>query len=198
MFWSLLIFVLVSFAVGIGCQIAVLVSSRGKIYSDVEKIPHRKVGLLLGAPPKGRSGHPNQFFYRRIDAAVKLYQAGKIDCFILSGDKHGDDYDEPQAMRSELLYRGLPDSVLILDGEGYRTINSVVRAKETFKVDTLTIISQQFHNERSIFLAKHLGVDAIAYDADNTSSHKWKLIMIVREFFARIKAFTEVIIVRDS
>ena len=192
MLWFVVAIVLVGVAIVIGCQITVTNSAKGRLYDDVDKIPHREVGLLLGTTPKGRTGRPNQFFHRRIDAAVALYEAGKIDRFIISGAKYDTLYDEPEAMRAELLRCGVPDSILTLDGEGFRTINSVVRTKEMFGVDSLTIISQQFHNERTLFLAKHLGVDAVAYNAANTSSRKWKLLMIGRECFARVKAVFEV------
>ena len=193
LFWIFVSLVFVGLAVVAGCHIAVFHAAKGRLYSNVEQIPHREVGLLLGTNPKGRTGRTNQFFVRRIDAAEALYKAGKVDRFIISGARHDEYYDEPEAMRQELLSRGIPDSVIVLDGEGFRTINSVVRAKETFGVDTLTIISQQFHNERTLFLAKHLGVDAIAYNAANTMSRRWKYQMICREFFARVKADFEVV-----
>ena len=193
MFWIIIILVLVVLSVIIGCQIAVLTAAKGRLYADADKIPYREVGLLLGTNPKGRTGRPNQFFVRRIDAAVALYEAGKIDRIIISGARHDEDYDEPEAMRAELLRRGIPDSILVLDREGFRTINSVVRAKEVFKLDSFTIISQQFHNERTLFLTKHMGVDAIAYNAANTQSRRWKYLMILRECLARVKSVIEVI-----
>lgn len=177
----------------IGCQFVVLNATKGRLYADVNEIPHREVGLLLGTNPIGRTGRPNQFFLRRIDAAVAMYEAGKIDRFIISGAKRDESYDEPEAMKGELLRCGVPDSIIVLDGEGFRTINSVVRAKEVFKVDSITIISQQFHNERTLFLAKHMGVDAIAYNAANTQSRRWKYMMVLRECLARVKAVIEVI-----
>lgn len=191
--WTIIATVLTVLIVIIGCQIAVLNAAKGRLYADADKIPHREVGLLLGTNPKGRTGRPNQFFVRRIDAAVALYEAGKIDRIIISGARHDEDYDEPEAMRAELLRRGIPDSILVLDREGFRTINSVVRAKEVFKLDSFTIISQQFHNERTLFLTKHMGVDAIAYNAANTQSRRWKYLMILRECLARVKAVIEVI-----
>ena len=191
--WTFIAMALTVLIVIIGCQFAVLNAAKGRLYADVNEIPHREVGLLLGTNPKGRTGRPNQFFLRRIDAAVALYEAGKIDCFIISGAKRDESYDEPKAMKDELLRCGVPDSIIVLDVEGFRTINSVVRAKEVFKVDSITIISQQFHNERTLFLTKHMGIDAIAYNAANTQSLKWKYLMIVRECFARVKAVSEVI-----
>lgn len=193
LFWYVLVTVLVCLVVIIGCQVAVISASRGRMYSDVKEIPHREVGLLLGTSPKGRTGRPNQFFLRRIDAAVKLYEADKIERIIISGARHSQWYDEPEAMRRALIDRGVPDSILALDGEGFRTLASIVRAKDEYGARSLTIISQKFHNERAIFMAKHNGVDAIAFNAANTSSRKWKIIMMLRECASRVKAVLEVL-----
>ena len=128
------------------------------------------------------------FYNHRIDAAVALYEAGKIDRFIISGAKKGPDYDEPQAMREALVVRGVPDSILVLDGQGFHTIESIVRAKEVFGVDTLTIISQEFHNRRSLYMAKRNDMNAIAYNAANTTILRWRIIMFLRERASRVKA----------
>ena len=121
-----------------------------------------------------------------------MYEAGKVDRIIISGARRGDAYDETAAMREALVDRGVPDSILVLDGEGFRTIASIKRAKEVYGADSLTIISQQFHNERALFMAQHNGMDAIAYNAANTSSRRWKVIMALRECLARVKAVFEV------
>ena len=123
---KLLIFVMIMIAIGlfvvIACQIVVKHAAKGRMYDDLKEIPHREVGLLLGTNPLGRSGRPNQFYLRRIDAAVAVYEAGKVDRIIISGARRGDAYDETAAMREALVDRGVPDSILVLDGEGFRTI----------------------------------------------------------------------------
>jgi len=187
------IMVMIGLFVVIGCQIAVTSAAKGRMYNDVKEISHREVGLLLGTSPLGRSGRPNQFYLRRLDATVALYNAGKIDRIIISGARRGDDYDEPTEMRNDLVKRGLPDSIFVLDGEGHRTISSIVRTKEVFAVDSVTIISQKFHNERALFLARHNEIDAIAFNAENTSSRRWRLMMVLRESLARVKAVAEAI-----
>lgn len=187
-FWVLLLIIITGLAVVAGCELAVYSASKGRVYSDVDELPHREVGLLLGTNPKGRRGGINMFYNHRIDAAVALYEAGKVDRFIISGAKKGSDYDEPQAMREALVIRGVPDSILVLDGEGFHTIESIVRAKEVFGVDTLTIISQEFHNRRSLYMAKCNDLDAIAYNAANTTILRWRIIMFLRERASRVKA----------
>lgn len=184
----LLLLIAAGLVVVAGCELAVYNASKGRVYSDVDEIPHREVGLLLGTNPKGRRGGINMFYNHRIDAAVALYEAGKVDRFIISGAKTGPDYDEPQAMREALVARGVPDSILVLDGEGFHTIESIVRANEVFGVDSLTIVSQEFHNRRSLYMAKRNGLDAIAYNAANTTILRWRIIMFLRERASRVKA----------
>ena len=186
--WGIIAIIVAGLAVVAGCELAVFSASKGRVYSDVEAIPHREVGLLLGTNPKGRRGGANMFYNHRIDAAVALYEAGKVDRFLISGAKTGPDYDEPQAMREALTVRGVPDSILVLDGQGFHTIESIVRAKEVYEVDSVTIISQEFHNRRSLYLAKHNGLDAIAYNAATTTILRWRIIMFLRERASRVKA----------
>ena len=186
--WVLMAIMVVGLAVVACCEIAVYNASKRRVYSDVEGIPHREVGLLLGTNPKGRRGGANTFYNHRIDAAVALYEAGKVDRFIISGAKKGSDYDEPQAMREALVARGVPDSIFILDGQGFHTIESIVRAKEVYEVDSVTIISQEFHNKRSLYMAKRNGLDAIAYNAANTTILRWRILMFLRERASRVKA----------
>lgn len=186
--WVIMAIMVAGLAVVAGCELAVYSASKGRVYSDVDEIPHREVGLLLGTNPKGRRGGANMFYNYRIDAAVELYEAGKVDRILISGAKKGSDYDEPQAMREALVVRGVPDSILILDGQGFHTIESIVRAKEVYEVDSLTVISQEFHNRRSLYMAKHNGLDAIAFNAANTTVLRWRVIMFLRERASRVKA----------
>ena len=186
--WVIMAIMVAGLAVVAGCELAVYSASKGRVYSDVDEIPHREVGLLLGTNPKGRRGGANMFYNYRIDAAVELYEAGKVDRILISGAKKGAGYDEPQAMREALVVRGVPDSILVLDGQGFHTIESIVRAKEVYEVDSLTVISQEFHNRRSLYMAKHNGLDAIAFNAANTTVLRWRVIMFLRERASRVKA----------
>ena len=186
--WVIMAIMVAGLAVVAGCELAVYSSSKGRVYSDVDEIPYREVGLLLGTNPKGRRGGANMFYNYRIDAAVELYEAGKVDRILISGAKKGAGYDEPQAMREALVVRGVPDSILVLDGQGFHTIESIVRAKEVYEVDSVTVISQEFHNRRSLYMAKHNGLDAIAYNAANTTILRWRVIMFLRERASRVKA----------
>ena len=181
------------------CLVAVFYSNyiinkaaEGKTFTDPSALPHHTTALLLGTNPKGKSGRPNSFYIQRIDAAVKLYEAGKYDRLILSGAGDEEGYNEPVAMRADLVERGIPDSIMILDEKGDRTILSIERAKKTFGVDSCIIISQLFHNNRAIYQAEHVGLDAIGYNAPDSPFLYWRVKNHLREYLARVKAVIDV------
>ena len=173
------------------CFFMVKSSSNDRLYSDVTKIPHNKVGLLLGTAPVTPWGVHNNYYDYRINAATELFKAGKIDYILVSGDNHSTDYDEPTCMRDSLMVRGIPKDKIILDYAGFRTLDSVVRAKEIFGQDSITIISLQFHNERALYLAKRYGIEAVAYNAKDVEYWKKKLKIHGREYLARVKMFID-------
>ena len=169
--------------------------AKASVYSDVKEIPYNKVGLLLGTNPVGPSGAPNHYFLNRIDATVELYNAGKISYILVSGDNHVKTYDEPQCMKDALMERGIPESAIYLDYAGFRTLDSIVRAKEIFGQDSFTIISQKFHNERAICLAKHHGISATGFNAKDVRWARTNVkIAVFRESLARAKMYIDLLI----
>lgn len=174
------------------CNYMVLKSTENRMFDKVSEIPPRRVALLLGTNPKGRKGNDNIFYKRRINATVELYQNGKIERILISGDNSTKSYSEPDQMKADLVALGIPDSVIYLDFAGFRTLDSVIRAKEIFGQTELIIISQQFHNERAIYIASHYGIDAIAFNAGNVKSSFWQITMKIREWLARVNAVIDV------
>ena len=178
-------------AVGAGfvgiCNGVVKHQAEGKVYVDVSDIPYRKVGLVLGTVPIV-ADHENFYYKQRMDAAAELYFANKVSYLLLSGDNHVSHYNEPEAMRQSLIERGVPDSVIYLDCAGFRTFDSMVRAKKVFAQDSVTVVSQQWHNERAVYIARHFGLDAIAFNAkDYTLGRKVYLKNHAREALAKVK-----------
>ena len=173
------------------CNRAVVKTAKEKMYDDVSAIPYNRVGLLLGTSPKGRKGNPNPFYINRIKACVALYQAGKIERILVSGDNSRSTYDEPTCIKEDLVSAGIPDSMIYLDYAGFRTYDSMVRAKEVFGLTSFTIISQPFHNERALYIAARKGLDAIAFNAPDVQLRKWQIRMTVREWLARTKAVAD-------
>lgn len=164
-----------------------------RIHDSVEQIPYNRVGLVLGTNPKVKSGRDNAYFIYRINACVELYKANKISKILVSGDNHIKEYDEPESMKQALMAQGIPEEDIILDYAGFRTLDSIIRAKEVFCLNKFTIISQQFHNERAVYLALANDIDAIAYNAKEVKSSRTFLKTgVLRESLARVKMFIDV------
>ncbi len=176
----------------VACNLAVVKTAESRMYTDVSTVPQNRVGLLLGTNPIGRTGNPNTFYVNRIQAALALYRAGKVERFLISGDNSREEYDEPTWMKEDLMKAGVPDSVIYLDYAGFRTYDSMVRAKEVFGLNAFTIISQPFHNERAIYLATRKGMDVVGFNAQDTQFRRWKIRMTMREWLARTKAVLDV------
>ena len=159
--WIAGIIAILCIALMLVCNQIVVNNAKGKVFSDIDSIKYNKVGLLLGTTPQSRIGRiTNAFFTYRIDAAEQLYKAKKIEKILISGDENSlDGVNEPECMRDSLVARGIPARDIILDGKGYRTINSVINANKVYGLKSFTIISQKFHNERAIYQAEHLGLD---------------------------------------
>ena len=178
------------------CHYIVVWNANGKIYTKIEDIPASDIGLLLGTPPQTRyGGMSNSFFNYRIDAAEALYKAGKIGYLLISGDDNSlNGLNEVQCMKDSLIIRGIPASVIFLDGKGLRTFDSVVRTSTLFGVKSFTVISQKFHNERAIYLAEHLNLDIEKVQAFNAKSptSKLSLLTYLREYLARVKMFIDI------
>lgn len=172
------------------CNISVDRNAEGRTFSNINDVPTMQTALLLGTNPKTRDGkRPSSFYMARINATAELYKHGKFRQLIISGDKR-EGYDEPQTMRHDLIERGVPDSIIMMDGQGYRTLLSLRNSKQYFGVHDMIIISQKWHNERSIFLADKMNIKAVGYNADDVR-HPRAIWTHIRELLARVKLFID-------
>ena len=154
-------------------------------YDLIDSIPHNHCALVLGTSKYLANGSRNSYYTNRIKATVELYNCDKIDFIIVSGDNRNRNYNEPITMYNDLVAAGIPGRKIILDYAGFRTLDSVVRSKEVFGQQKYTIVSQPFHNQRAIYIARRKGIEAIAFNAvDQTSEIDLKVQ--IREIGARI------------
>lgn len=188
---------LIFFAVVFSCNIWIIQSTKKFIYTDVDAVPEKKVGLLLGTSKLNRTGHANLFFNYRIEAAVALFRAKKIQHILVSGDNSIKEYDEANDMRDALLAMGIPDSCITLDFAGFRTLDSVVRCLKIFGQSDVTIISQAFHNERALFIARYYNMDAVAFSTKEIPS-RYSIKTSIREFFAKFKAVLDLYVLHKQ
>ncbi len=166
-------------------------STQHFIFDNPDLLPYNKVGLVLGTSKYLQNGTLNEFWKNRIDAAYRLYQMKKIRYIIVSGDNSKKDYDEPTEMKNELVKLGVLDTNIFLDYAGFRTFDSMIRAEKIFSQNSFTIISQKFHNQRAVYIARHFGLNAVGFNAKDVTAYngfKTKL----REKFARVKMFMDI------
>lgn len=160
-------------------------SANGKVYNAISELPYNKVGLLLGTSKYAVNGGINYFYKYRIEAAVSLFKNGKIDFILVSGDNGTKGYNEPELILEDLVAAGIPPERIFLDYAGFRTLDSVVRSNAIFGCTSITVISQQFHNERALFIAQQKGINAIAYNAKDVYSSAGTKVLL-REKLARV------------
>ena len=170
---------------------AITRSSTGRVFSEPSELPSVRVGLVLGTSRYTRSGLQNRYFSYRIDAAAELFHSGYVEHLIASGDNSRLSYNEPEEMRRALVEAGVPNDVIYLDYAGFRTLDSVLRAKSVFSQERVIIVSQAFHISRAIYIARHHGIDAYGYSARDVEGRSGAPTML-REVFARVMAVLDV------
>ncbi len=163
-----------------------------KTFTNTQQIPKNKVGIVLGTPKFVSNGLINLYYQYRLEAAAQLFKAKKVDFILASGDNLTSN-DELFVFKEDLVKLGIPADKIFLDYAGFRTLDSMVRAKEIFGQESITIISQKFHNERAIYLAEKFDIKAIGFNAKDVSSDYGRYTAF-REYLARTKAVLDIII----
>ena len=176
-----------------GSDYAVKQYALGKLYDTTEDIPHQKVGLLLGTGKYLANGNTNLYYTYRITAAVDLYTSGRIEYILVSGDNSNKNYDEPSSIKEDLIAKGIPAERIYLDYAGFRTLDSIIRSKEIFGQSSITVISQQFHNERAIYIAKNKGITAVGFNAKDVNA-RYGIKVQLRERFTRVKMMLDLLL----
>lgn len=191
-----LVFAGVAFVVA--CNLAVLVAAAGRVtpVGHAAEAPARRAAVVMGCVPKLRGGWDNPYFTARIEAAAELWRAGKVEALIVSGDNHVEWYDEPSEMKAALVAAGVPEDRVVCDYAGFRTLDSIVRAKTIFGLDSFLVVSQDFHVRRAIFLGRCRGLDVRGYAARGVPFGRLSSRTIVREPLARVAAVLDVLLGR--
>ncbi|WP_020527490.1 SanA/YdcF family protein [Flexithrix dorotheae] len=171
--------------------------SQPHVYENLDEIPKNKVGLLLGTSKHLIQGGQNPYFKYRIDAAERLFNSGKIEFILVSGDNQTRSYNEPVDMQKALMKRNIPEEKIILDYAGFRTLDSVIRCKKVFGQNEVTIISQEFHNKRAIYISRKSGLKAIGYNARDVTLSRGLKVQ-TREALARVKLFIDLYITNQG
>jgi SanA protein len=191
----IILFILTSFFAVIFylfCNLLVINSSKQQIYFNDADIPKKQIALVLGARVY-QNGSLSDIMSDRAITAINIYKEGKVDRILISGDHGKTTYDEVNAIKKYMLNNGVAEEDLFLDHAGFDTYDSVYRAKEIFQVESMTIITQEFHLYRAIYIANELQIDAIGLAAD-LRTYRSNVFNQVRESAARVKAVFDVVL----
>ena len=172
-------------------------STKAQNFSNLAALPTNKVGLLLGTAKHIKKGIINPFYQNRIDAAVALFQSGKISYILISGDNSTIHYNEPKMMKADLMARGIPADKIFVDDAGLRTLDSILRCRYVFGQDSFTIISQRFHNERALYIANHKELHAVAFNAKDVDE-EFGVKVMAREKLARVKVMLDLMLNKQA
>jgi SanA protein len=190
---------LVLLAVGgvFGGEGLIRLAAQGRVYAEAGKVPQNDVAVVLGTSKKVVGGQINIHFHNRMVAAAELYKAGKVRHILVSGANPTKYYDEPTDMLNYLVNMGVPAEAITRDYAGFRTLDTVVRAREIFGLERYVIVTDKFHTYRTLFLARHTGADCVAYAARDIDL-RWSLKSKVRERFANLKALLDIYVLRTQ
>lgn len=172
-------------------DVYVSLSTRGYIYAEIDALPERPVAVVLGTS-RHYAGKMNPYYKARVESAARLYAAKKVRAVVASGDNATRQYNEPRMLRKDLIAAGVPADFVTMDFAGFRTLDSIVRAKEVFKLDSFVVVSQRFQVERALYIARAHDIKAIGFVAENPPYFGWYWRVRVREVFARFLAVLDV------
>ncbi len=165
-----------------------------RIYApeELEEVPSYRVAIVFGAGYW--NGHPSTMLRDRLDAAITLYRAGKVERLLFSGDNRFVDYNEPAVMLDYALEHGVPRGAIVLDYAGRRTYDTCYRARAIFRVDEAILVTQRYHLPRAIYLCTAMGLQTVGYVADSPQAPSY-VPYIVREVPALWRSWLDLHIV---
>lgn len=162
------------------------------IFSDPNQVPESEAALILGSRVY-TNGEMSDILKDRSIKAIELYNLGKVEKLLVSGDHGKKEYDEVNTVKNYLLANKIPAEDIFLDHAGFDTYDSLYRAKEIFQIKKLVIVTQEFHLSRAVYIGNSLGMETYGYIADRQPyiAAKWNSF---RESLARVKAFLDLLL----
>ncbi|MEC5128547.1 ElyC/SanA/YdcF family protein [Verrucomicrobiales bacterium BCK34] len=196
-FWLVTLPLLLLVAFVVVCNLWIVGSTRERVFATVTEVTAAPVGLVLGTSKKVSPDTLNLHFQNRVKAAAELIKSGRVETLLVSGYRDSQYYDETRDMIKGLTEMGVPEASIIADDKGARTLDSLSRAKSVFGFEDVVIVSDDFHVNRALFIADHVGVKAVALESAEVDRMDSRSVRI-RECFARVKAVIDLYFVRPE
>ncbi|WP_281633949.1 SanA/YdcF family protein [Flavobacterium luteolum] len=165
-------------------------STKKNIYYSIKKFPKNDVGIIFGAGINGNQ--PSKYLKDRLDAGIMLWKAKRINKILLSGDNGRDEYDELTVMKNYCYNHGVDTTKIFIDYAGFDTYSTMYRAKHIFKIKKATLISQEYHLNRAIYIGNKLGIKSAGYSANKGEYLGYNYVRF-REYLSTFKSFFDVL-----
>lgn len=148
------------------------------------------VAIVFGAGVWA-DGTPTPMLADRVRAGVALYQLGKVDRLLMSGDNRVPEYNEVGAMRQFAIDRGVPEAAILVDRLGLNTYATCDRARREFGIDRAILVTQEYHLPRAVYICRRLGVEAIGVGVRDWGVYRYRSMLeySLREAIATVKAW---------
>lgn len=160
-------------------------AAAGKL-ATTKTVPEKQVAIVFGAGVNP-DGTPQPYLRARLDLSYELFRTGKVRAILVSGDNRRANYNEPVAMRSYLIARGVPPAKVVADYAGLDTYSTCVRASRIFGITEAILVSQSYHLPRAVATCRAAGVDAWGVgDAKQSQTREWSQYSL-REWPANAK-----------
>lgn len=178
-------------------RVVMVMSAKDKTF-DVASVPPAQVALVPGAGITA-DDRPTLALRDRLDGAIELYRAGKVQKILMSGDNSSIYYNEPGAMTNYAIEQGIPESDIVQDYAGRRTYDTCYRAKEIFGLESVIVTTQQYHLSRMVFLCEQFGLNTSGVPVKQSDYLLNRYMMWnVREVLATVAAYIDIYILKPE
>lgn len=161
----------------------------GPILSVEGSASDMPVAIVFGA---GYNAHGlSPILADRVKTGVDLYKAGKVRKLLMTGDNGQVTHNEPAVMCRAAMKLGVPRRDIVLDFAGFRTYDSLYRARAIFGIDRAILVTQAYHLPRALYTGRALGLKVVGVAADHQDYGPITLRYQLREVLADENAWIE-------
>ncbi|MDO4997269.1 MAG: ElyC/SanA/YdcF family protein [Neisseria sp.] len=190
-------FLLIILSLALAADVFISFYTKKRSFHRAEQVPNCDFALVLGTAKYLKSGKVNLYYQNRINAAIALWQAGKVGAIVVSGHGLGNAISETECMQADLVAAGIPATAIWQDSAGLRTLDSIIRFQQKFPTQSVCIVSQPFHNQRALIQAQAHGIRAYALHAQVIGYRSgWKIH--ARERFSRLRLWYDLLFKRPA
>ncbi|CRK81032.1 YdcF family protein [Neobacillus massiliamazoniensis] len=176
--------------VGIGLIYLVFLQVKISQYSHLEPPKNADYVIILGAKVNGKV--PSLVLQSRIDAAAKYLTENKNTIAIASGGKgSGEDISEAEAIKNELMKKGIDESRVIMENRSTNTVENIEFSKKLIPKNAKSgiVVTNTFHMYRSLSIAHDQGLTLSGLPAETPANAVIKSYS--REYLAITKYYLQ-------